>query len=84
MKPARKVNDAGKVHKLRRSKPRRCWCQKLAYSSRKDALNQAAIARRDSGEDIRAYKCPYGHCWHIGHPPGVKEATSAESVPAPA
>lgn len=50
----------------------RCGCGKQGYTSKKVAKMHAAIARRDFGEPIIAYRCtaPRAHWWHIGHPPG--------------
>ena len=48
-----------------------CGCGKYGYTGRKIAKNAAAIARRDTGEPIYAYRCTRGgHVWHIGHPRG--------------
>lgn len=45
-------------------------CGKLAYATMKRAKEAAAIARRDTGDDIRAYHCwSQCHAFHIGHPP---------------
>lgn len=60
-------SETGKVTR-RYSAP--SGCGKLAYSGRKVAAMQAAIARRDTGENIRHYKCVDCHAWHIGHPGG--------------
>lgn len=65
-------DDNGRVFgtsKVIRDAP--CTCGKQGYTSRKVALEYAAIARRDYGEPIHAYRCTRGgHCWHLGHPPG--------------
>jgi hypothetical protein len=45
-----------------------CGCAKQGYTSRKLAKTNAAIASRETGDLIEAYKCREGgHCWHIGH-----------------
>lgn len=46
-------------------------CGKLAYAGRKIAAMRASLARRDTGENIRHYKCHNCHAWHIGHPHGL-------------
>lgn len=57
-----------------------CGCGKFGYTGRKVALHAAAIARRDTGEPIDAYKCTRGgSCWHIGHPPGWRQQQEAEA-----
>lgn len=57
----------------------RCGCGKQGYTSRKVALEKAAIARRETDEPIQAYRCTRGgHCWHLGHPPGWR-AQQAEA-----
>ena len=46
----------------------RTLCGKQGYSSKKVALAKAKASARDTGEDIRAYRCPRGcHAWHLGH-----------------
>lgn len=57
-------------------------CGKLAYSGRKVAAMQAAIARRDTGENIRHYKCCFCHAWHIGHPGGQPRMLEELNEPA--
>lgn len=68
MRAVRHVSDTGHVTTVT---TRSTLCGKLAYSSKKVALANAAHARRETGENIRAYKCGPCHCWHIGHPPGL-------------
>lgn len=77
MKARRLVSaETGKVRAVKVVPSRRCG--KLAYSSKKLALSQAAIARRETGERIEAYKCRNGcHCWHLGHPPGLPRLLEA-------
>lgn len=72
MKSAAEIDDQGKL--VRRPVARRggCGCPKIAYTRRKVALEQAGAQRRASGEWIEAYHCEWGHCWHIGHPPGSR------------
>lgn len=73
MQPHVEIGDDGKVYRHKVTKSR---CGKNAYTSRKLALSAAAIARKTTGEDIRAYKCPYGcHAWHQGHPAGMDRET---------
>lgn len=59
------------------SKPAVTWserCKKMSYSKHKIAKHQASIQRRNSGEEIEAYRCQRGCCaWHIGHPPGTRD-----------
>lgn len=69
MKPVRRISGRGHVTVVKAA--RSPVCGKLAYSSKKVALATAAHARRETGENIRAYKCGPCHCWHIGHPPGL-------------
>lgn len=68
MRAPTKVDVDGKIVR-RYSSPSACG--KLAYAGRKTAAMQAAIARRDTGENIRHYKCQRCHAWHIGHPGGT-------------
>lgn len=42
-------------------------CPKQRYTTRKRALNAAAISTHRSGEKIDAYKCDLCRAWHIGH-----------------
>lgn len=65
MRAPTKVDADGKVIR-RYSAPSPCG--ELAYVGRKVAAMQAAIARRDTGENIWHYKCHNCHAWHIGHP----------------
>ncbi len=52
-------------------------CGKQAHSSRKIAAAAAKRASKESGERIEVYHCRRGcHAWHIGHPPGTKEAVA--------
>lgn len=72
MRPRTKLN--GETGKIERTPATRghCPCGKIAYSSRKVAAQQAAIARARTGhaEVIRPYHSEVCHAWHIGHPPG--------------
>lgn len=52
--------------------PRRC--RKQCYTSKKIAKARAVAVSKEIGEPIHAYKCVPCHAWHIGHPPGWKEA----------
>lgn len=58
-----------------------CGCGKFGYTGRKVALHAAAIARRDTGEPIDAYRCVKrgSHVWHIGHPPGWRQQQAEAS-----
>lgn len=47
---------------------------KQRYDHRKIAAKAAATARKRTGEDITAYRCPVHHCWHIGHTPGAERS----------
>lgn len=47
-----------------------CSCGKQAYTSKKIAKATAKAQSRATGEDIEAYHCYAGHCFHIGHRPG--------------
>lgn len=48
-------------------------CGKQGYTSRKVALERAAIERQASGLPLAAYKCTDGcHVWHIGTPSGYR------------
>jgi hypothetical protein len=80
VRPTTKLTDRGTGNrpKVERSKiAEQTPCRKQGYSSRKMALERAAVARRETGEEIEAYKCRNGcHCWHIGHPPGSRERAS--------
>lgn len=46
------------------------------------AANSAAWkARCRTGDHIRAYKCPFGHHWHIGHASAAKQfGTTGEMI----
>jgi hypothetical protein len=77
---ARKLHDhaTGSVYgttKTIRDTP----CGKQGYTSRKVALERAAIARRETGEPIQAYKCTSCHLHHIGHPPGWRAQQQSEA-----
>lgn len=45
--------------------------RKNAYTKR-IALRVARRIRRNTGEDVRAYACPYCDMHHIGHVPGCR------------
>lgn len=52
-----------------RTKRGSCECGKVLYTSRKMALEAAAIQRRDYGDpDIRPYHSYPCHGYHLGHP----------------
>lgn len=43
--------------------------RKLAYS-KKVAIKVARKIRRQTGHNVRHYRCPHCDLWHIGHQPG--------------
>lgn len=57
-------------------------CIRKKTYRRKEALTKAAIQSKTSGDEIKAYKCLYGHHWHIGHPghPSKKRPASEQGV----
>jgi hypothetical protein len=57
-----------RIHKDRGPSPytsRSCPQHKLACSTERIAKNHAAIAFKNDGLELRAYKCPYCHLWHL-------------------
>lgn len=76
MRPKAITYSDGERLRVRRSKViEHTRCGKQGYTSRKIALGRAAVEARESGEDIRAYKCTAGcHLYHLGHPPGSRVA----------
>ena len=58
------------------------YCGKLSYVTRKLAATVAAVQRKETGEEIYAYKCDRGcHAWHIGHRnDGWEDAQEARRV----
>lgn len=67
MRPVAKVDRFGTVHRIGFVPDTPCG--KTGYTSRKAAAAKAAASRRETGDDIRHYKCEACHCWHIGHRP---------------
>lgn len=67
--PARFDAETGRVTRLRVVPDSACG--KKIYTTRKIALQVAAIARKERGENVHAYHCFPCHGWHIGHPPGA-------------
>lgn len=49
-------------------------CNKRTYHSRRDAKAVARSHRQASDRHIRAYECPEGRGWHVGHYPEVVAA----------
>lgn len=66
----------GVVTKRSVTGPRRCG--KSCYSSKKMAKQRASELRKELQEPIEAYKCYRCHAWHLGHPPGWREANGRE------
>jgi hypothetical protein len=64
--------DTGQVErtKVSRTGSRSCRCGKQAYTSKKLAKAVAVAQSKASGDQIEAYHCYIGHCFHIGHVPG--------------
>lgn len=56
--------------------PRRCG--KSCYSAKKQAKQRAVELSKRLGEPIEAYKCFKCHAFHVGHPPGWREANGRE------
>jgi hypothetical protein len=75
MRPVKRFADGRMISKSKVADRSRCG--KQAYSSRKIAKQRAAFSSKMTGEKIEAYKCRNGcHAWHLGHPPGSREAAA--------
>lgn len=46
--------------------------KKKGYANKNVAKYIAAIQRKETEEDIQAYKCTFGRHYHIGHPRHIK------------
>lgn len=55
-----------------------CICGKRQYSTKAKARASANSFRKDTGDQMHAYKCPFDtRLWHIGHRRGPIPRTRA-------
>ncbi|MBW1649624.1 MAG: hypothetical protein JRJ44_02895 [Deltaproteobacteria bacterium] len=40
-------------------------CRKALYKTKKDAEKRAVILKKEEGERLRVYRCPYNDGWHL-------------------
>lgn len=65
-----RLEDGQVVRQKMDRRGRGCNCGvKSAYSSKKLAKAAARRQSKMSGENIVAYHCYPGHCYHLGHAP---------------
>jgi hypothetical protein len=44
---------------------------KRRFATQAEAVALLIVLRRKDGERMHSYKCPFCHCWHIGHMGGM-------------
>jgi hypothetical protein len=64
----------------KRNKRRHDCERKKRYGTIAEANSAAWRARVKTGDHIRAYKCPHGKHWHIGHASARNNSPVSETI----